>query len=199
MSGALAHVDADAAIRSEVKAGIKSVRAQWREQATAMQRLSPSTKIGKRASLLMLDIDSLDDRIAEAGGEDALAFLICAHVASGATLTTWCEHYLIERGLVWAFLSENEARLQRYYRALEGVADEYVGEVVGIADNATNENVAVDRLRIDSRLKVAGKYSSARFGEKSGASVLVGNFPTNIAVTFVEAANGKPAIEGERA
>lgn len=153
--------------RVEVRGQLSSVRAQMREMAAVASRLAPSSKLAKRASVLMLDYESLDDRVAECGGEENLVFMLCAQVASGVSLKVWCEHYGVDRGLVWALLSENREWLDRYYRAQEGMADEYVGEVVGIADGTLAEDVQVRRLRIDTRFKVAGKYASSRFGEKS--------------------------------
>lgn len=152
-------------------AAVKSIRAEWREKLELANRLSPASKLSARAGVLRMNLDMLDERIAEAGGEDALVFMLCAQVASGVTLTEWCKHYDINRGLVWAFLSEDESRLQRYYRAQEGVADEYVGDVVGISDTTDPERVQVDKLRIDTRMKVAAKYAGQRFGENRKVEV----------------------------
>jgi hypothetical protein len=162
--------------RGELREAVKSIRAEWREKLSLASRVSPTSKLGKRAGVLMLDMDILDDRIAEAGGEENLVFIICAQVASGVTLTEWCEHYALQRGLVWALLSEKDEWMQRYYRALEGVADGYYGEVVKISDEqneVTTESgktfdpdVQRDKLRIDTRMKVASKYANGRFGDK---------------------------------
>lgn len=152
--------------RTELSKAVKSVRAEWRARLSQAARLSPNSKLAKKAGVLLLDLDSLDDRIEEAGGEDELAFVICAQVASGCTLTDWCVHYAIERGLVWAFLTETDERLQRYLRALQGVADEDVSETKAIADGATPEDVGVAKLQIDTRFRRAGKYHRDRFGDQ---------------------------------
>ena len=157
--------------RAAVRGTIKSVRQQMREMVAVASRLAPSSKLARKASVLMLDYESLDDRIGECGGEENLVFMLCAQVASGVSLKVWCEHYGVDRGLVWALLSENKEWLDRYYRAQEGMADEYVGEVVQIADSADNETIQTDKLRIDTRFKVAAKYAGGRFGENRKVEV----------------------------
>jgi len=157
--------------RAAVRGTIKSVRQQMREMVAVASRLAPTSKLARKASVLMLDYESLDDRIAECGGEENLVFMLCAQVASGVSLKVWCEHYGVDRGLVWALLSENKEWLDRYYRAQEGMADEYVGEVVGIADGSSVEDIQVDTLRIDTRVKVAAKYAGGRFGENRKVEV----------------------------
>ena len=154
------------AAHREVAASVKSIREQWREQLEKSKMLRAGSRLSERAGVLRINLDTLDERIAEAGGEDGLVFMLCAQVASGVTLTEWCRYYDLERGLVWAFLSEDEKRLARYYRAQEGVADEYVADTVGIADRSDVETVQVDKLRVVTRMKVAAKYDRKRFGEK---------------------------------
>jgi hypothetical protein len=144
----------------------KDLRREWREKLGLVSTKKVGGRLGKRVGLLKLSLDVLDARIEEAGGEEGLVFLICAQVASRVTLTEWCKHYDLERGLVWAFLTQKEEWVQQYYRALEGLADEYVGEVVGIADESTPEAIGVDKVRIDTRMKVASKYANGRFGDK---------------------------------
>ena len=152
--------------RGELRAAEKDIRREWREKLGLVSQKKVGGRLGKRVSLLKLSIESLDARIEEAGGEEGLVFLICAQMASGVSLKDWCKHYDLERGLVWAFLTQKEEWVQQYYRALEGLADEYVGEVVGIADGSTPEEIGVDKVRIDTRFKVASKYANSRFGDK---------------------------------
>ena len=160
--------------RSELRTQVKSIRQEWRERLSLATKLSPRSKLAKRAGVLMLDLDSLDDRIQEAGGEEELVFHICAQIASGCTLTDWCQHYMIERGLLWAFLSETPERLAQYERAQRGIADELVAQTVAISDEQSevvkengqtyDPDVARDKLRVETRLKVAAAYDKKRFG-----------------------------------
>jgi len=82
-------------------------------------------------------------------------------------LKNWCIHYGIERGLLWSWISEKQERMDRYYRALKGVADEYVADVVGIADGADEDTTGTAKLQIDARLKVAEKFDQPRFGKQT--------------------------------
>lgn len=198
--------------RGELRAEVKSIRAEWRQRLSLSARLSPTSKLAQKASVLLLDLDSLEDRINEAGGEEELVFVICAQVASGCTLTDWCGHYMLERGLVWAFLTETPDRMARYERALRGVADHLVSEVVAIADDSSGDTtisprgnemmdgewVARSKIKIDTRMKLAGYYDKSRFGEV-GKGTPVGTLngmPGSIQITFVSADNGRPVIEG---
>ena len=172
--------------RAELRDVIKSTRAEWRERLSLASKLSPTSKLGRKAGVLMLDLDMFEDRIKEVGGEDALVFVVCAQVAGGCTLTEWCNHYGLERGLVWAFLTESEERFERYQRALRGVADEWVGEVVGIADGTDPETVAADKLRVDTRFRAAAVYDKARFSDKAGSGMSFGiGVGVKIEVEFV--------------
>lgn len=195
--------------RAELRGEVKSIRREWRERLSLASRLSPTSKLAKKAGVLLLDLDSLEDRIAEAGGEEELVFVICAQVASGVTLTDWCGHYMLERGLVWAFLSETPERMARYERALRGVADHLVSEVIAIADDSSGdttigprggevmdtEYVARSKIKIDTRMKLAGYYDKTRFGRDSDTTPAgTANMPASIQITFVEAANGRPVV-----
>lgn len=150
---------------AELRVAVKSIRAEWRERLSLASRLSPSSKLAKKVGVLLLDLESLEDRIAEAGGEEELVFIICAQVAGGCSLTDWCGHYGIERGLVWAFLTETPERFERYKMALRGVADDYFGQMVPIAMGADVDGVQVSKLQIDTLDRVAKRLDRERFGD----------------------------------
>lgn len=178
----------------EAREVIRSVRREWREKLGGVVE-GRGGRLAEKAGVLLLDIRGLDERIEEAGGEENLVFMLCAQVAGGVTLGEWCRHYDLNRGLVWAFLTERDEWYQRYLRALEGVADGYVGEVVGIADD--EEDVARGKLRVDARMKVAGMYSRKRFGDAKdgGAGGGGGQLPAVVQITFVDAVDGR-AVDG---
>lgn len=157
-----------------VREAIRSERVERRELLSRMVEARPNTKLAKRAGVLLLDMRRFDDWVEECGGEDAAVRFVCAQVASRVGLTEIAAHYVLDRGLLWALLSESEERLGKYYRALRGVADEYVGEVVGIADGSSVEDVVVGKLQIDARLKVAEKYDAVRFGKQTRVTHEVG-------------------------
>ena len=153
--------------RMVVRDAVRSERAERRELFGRMLEASPNSKLAKKVGVLLLDVRRFDDWVEECGGEDAAVRFVCAQVASRVSLTDLAGHYALDRGLLWALLSESEERLGRYYRALKGVADEYVGEVVGIADGASVEEVQVNKLQIEARMKVAEKYDAVRFGKQT--------------------------------
>lgn len=183
--------------RSELREGIRSVRQEWREKLSLASKLSPTSKLAKKAGVLLLDLEIFEDRIAEAGGEEELVFVICAQVAGGCTLTQWCEHYVVQRGLVWAFLTETPERYERYQRALRGVADEFVSETVGIARGATDDTLEVNKFQAKTLMDVARVYDKQRFGtpEKGGMSGPSAVMPAAIQITFVDARDGRPVLE----
>ena len=95
-------------------------------------------------------------------------------------------------------LSETEDRLARYYRAKEGMAEEYVGEAVAISDEQNevikengqpfDPDVPRDKLRIDTRLKVAGMYNRQRYSDKAQ-----GGGGGNVTVQIVQFGKGESA------
>lgn len=165
----------------EASAIVKSERQSRRDALSRVVDRNPHGKLADKARLLISDMDQFDDWVAEAGGEEGLVGFICARVASGESLREWCESYALDRGLVWAMLSETQDRLDRFYRAKEGIAEDYVAEVVGISDEqavcytaqgtAFDPDVARDKLRIDTRLKAAALYNRARYSDKAQGGV----------------------------
>ena len=153
--------------RMVVRDAVKSERAERRELFGRMLSASPNTKLGKKVGVLLLDVRRFDEWVEECGGEDSAVRFVCAQVASHVRLKDLAEHYGLDKGMLWAMLSESEERLGRYYRALKGVADEYVGEVVGLADSGGLEEVPVTKLQIDARMRVAEKYDAVRFGKQT--------------------------------
>lgn len=161
--------------RAELREAIKTTRAEWRKKLSIAGRLSPASKLAQNVGVLLLDLDIFEDRIAEAGGEEELVFIICAQVASGVTLTDWCANYVVQRGLVWAFITETPERFERYQRALRGIADEYVAATVGLADGADEDTIQTSKLQIDTRFRAAGVYDRPRFGKDATTQVAVVN------------------------
>lgn len=172
-----------------LRMAVKSARMALRSAAALATRMNPGGKLAQKAGVILLDMQRFDDLVAEAGGvseraledeavlaqaEENLVFIVCAQVASGVTLTDWCRYQSVDRGLVWALLTETPDRYARYERALRGVADELVGDVVGLAARASVETVAVDKLQIDTNLKVGVLYDPGRFGKQTKVTHEVG-------------------------
>jgi len=181
------------AASATVKSEFEARRAALRE----VQLRNPNGRLAKKAGVLMLDIDAFEDRVKEAGGDEGFLYFVTAQVASGVTLRAICDHYLLEYGLLWAWMGAVPERLARYEIALRGLADSYVAETVAISDEqneVVKENgqtfdpdVARDKLRVGTRLKVAGVYDRKRFGtEKASVGGQVG-VVIDAALTFAAA------------
>lgn len=64
------------------------------------------------------------------------------------------------------WIRDDEGREGRYERALRVASEMMAHEVVGIADAGGVDEVPRDKLRIDARMRVAGKWDRARYGER---------------------------------
>jgi hypothetical protein len=165
--------------RADALEAVKDERADRREVLRGARDLPG--KLGRKASVLFLDRKRFEEWLEERGGDEGAIGFLCAQVASGVRLRVMCVHYGIEYGLLWEWMSRDAARLDRYYRAQVGLADDWVSEVVEIADGADAETLAVDKWRGEARLKVAPFYDRARFGAKE---VVLGAGLENLAVVL---------------
>lgn len=147
----------------------------------------------RKAYALLLDRGRFRDWELENEGPDGLLTFVCAQVASGVSLKTLSEHYVVDYGLLWAWLCEDSERIERYELAQRGVAEYYVSETPEIADNGND--VPRDKLRIDTRLKVAARWNRARYGEVAATNISIG------ANSLVAILSGLPSaqVEAERA
>lgn len=150
--------------RSEAREIVKDEREERRE-ALLKARDLPG-KLGRRAAALFMDRERFEEWVEERGGDEGAIRWVCSQVSSEVRLKVICEQYGLEYGLLWEWMSREKERLERYYRAQVGVADAWVAEVVGIADGADSESLAVDKWRGEARLKVGALYDRARFGAK---------------------------------
>jgi len=69
-------------------------------------------------------------------------------------------------GALWKWIVGDVTRYSEYMQALEAYVQAKGLETVGIADGATAEDVAVAKLQVDTRFKLAGKVDRARWGDK---------------------------------
>lgn len=147
-------------------------RAARRNALKVVADKNPGSKGGVKAARMLADYDRLDEWLEMWGGNDGALFELCAQVSEGVTLLGYCEHYGLNRGLVCAWLGEDASRTASYHRAKRWVADNYVDDAVSIADRADVETVAVDKLRVDVRLKVAPMLDKSRFGKDEKAMTI---------------------------
>lgn len=149
---------------------IRSERVKRRELLRGAYELvkhrSPTGK-GVRTIMDMLrEHDIFDDFIAEHGGEEVTLSVLLARIADGEAPKYVADHYGLHFGFVWEFLTETPERLARLHAAQEGVAECDMGDIVGIADLATNEDVQVSALQIKARTTRAAAYNRKRFGNE---------------------------------
>lgn len=144
-----------------------------RKYPTMTHRNGRPFGVPKKAHALFLDRGRFKEWVEENGGEDGLLTFVVAQVASGVSLRVLSESYVVDYGLLWAWVSEDSERLSRYELAQRGVAEYYVSEAPDIADNLEGD-VARDKLRIDTRLKVAAKWNKQRYGEVPGMAINLG-------------------------
>ena len=107
-------------------------------------------------------------RWAEIEATEGTLELVCQRIAEGEPLRGVAAGWGIPTGQMVAWLLADEGRAQSYYRASEIAAHVAMGEVVGIAD--TGEDVARDKLRIETRFKLAAAHAKGRYGSADGAS-----------------------------
>lgn len=106
-------------------------------------------------------------------------------IASGVSMKALTEKYLVRHGILVRVLEETDARKAEYERALQIASEGFAHEVVGIADDGSNDTyvddegrrkvdtdvIARSKLRIDTRLKLAGKWHRGKYGEKVDVNV----------------------------
>src|SRR5262249_42751522 len=80
---------------------------------------------------------------------------LCEWIASGGSLRKWCESLgNPDERTVRRWLREREEFRLQYARAREDQADTFVDQIVSIADDAEDANLA--RVQIDARKWAAG-------------------------------------------
>lgn len=94
-----------------------------------------------------------------------LADAICERIADGESLRTICSAVdMPNNATVFRWLAANRDFSDQYARAREDQAESLADEIVKIADEAEDANVA--RLRVEARKWVASKLKPKRYGEK---------------------------------
>lgn len=91
--------------------------------------------------------------------------VLTQRIAEGETLTAVCTSRQIPYALTAQWIAEDAERLRRYEAALSLWADAEAQRCLAIADGATPEDVAAAKLRITTRLSLAGKWDRRRYGE----------------------------------
>jgi hypothetical protein len=93
--------------------------------------------------------------------------LITQRIAEGTTLKEICRSLGWPRSFVWKWINADPERKCAYDDAMKAWADELAQETIQIADNPDPKTVGRDKLRVDTRLKIAAKWDRQRYGEQS--------------------------------
>lgn len=113
------------------------------------------------------------------------AHSICAWVAEGRSLKSWCRTNAREMTTVYKWMADNRDFAQMYARAHEDRADSLADELQDIADEVrlgTLEQIQAARLRIDTRKWIAAKLKPRKWGEAPPAEQR-SNVTFNIGIT----------------
>ena len=88
-------------------------------------------------------------------------------LAEGESLREIAADWGVPRGRFVEWFTSEHAGL--YDSALRARAGELAHETLGIADGAVSETVGVDKLRVDTRLRLASHWDRARYGAAKDA------------------------------
>lgn len=92
---------------------------------------------------------------------------ILARIADGESIAAVVRESVWAWGALWAWIQADDERLGQYDAALKARAQMLAFSALDEADGAAPDTVGVAKLRIDTRLKVAGKWDRGRYGESS--------------------------------
>jgi hypothetical protein len=113
-------------------------------------------------------------------------------MATRMTLEEACERMGINAGMVrgWILKSEEFGWMYRQGRLM--FAQSLVDEALRVANESTIQTVNVDRLKVDTYLKVAAKMNPAEFGDRQ---ILDSRVEGSIEVKVVEEEGPKRTVE----
>ena len=103
-------------------------------------------------------------------GEDAIQSAVIADTIEGMAPKAIAEKLGVRYSVFWTWLTEDEDRFKAYQAALTGYADALAHETLSISDSPS-ENAASDKLRIETRLKLASRWDRNRYGEQTHVQV----------------------------
>ena len=107
--------------------------------------------------------------LAEQG--EAVLPVICEGIAGGQSLENVAKDMKLVVGVLLPWIDAVPDRRKAVDAAYKHFAEAKVSEAIPIADEASREDAAVAKLRIETRLNVAALYDPDRFGKKTQATV----------------------------
>ena len=113
------------------------------------------------------------DTLIETKGVDEVQQYVMTEVLEGAAPRELAKKMGVTYADLWRWLTADDDRFQEYQRMLVGTADDLAHESLGISDEADSEgaNVNAKKLRVETRMKLAGKWDRHRYGESMDMKV----------------------------
>lgn len=93
---------------------------------------------------------------------------ICAQITQGYSIRKICgadDMPAVVTFFEWLRLHKEFAK--QYAHAKEEQADAFAEDILDISDNATNENIQVAKLQVDSRKWLASKFKAKKYGDST--------------------------------
>lgn len=144
---------------------------------------------GRQLNKSSTQIARFDALIAQSSPAELLAMVV-DRVANDETLLQIAQSLDISYSTLGMWLDSDSSRCQAYNVALRLSADRLAHECLEIADGANAESVAVDKLRIDTRMRLASSWDKQRYGKGSAH----GDFNLTITVDR-DGDSERPALE----
>jgi AcrR family transcriptional regulator len=94
-------------------------------------------------------------------------------LAAGATLSDIAERVGVSYRTLTRWLATTEERKDLYRQARKMAAGRLAEDTLGISDGATQQDVQVARLRVDTRRWLASRYDPDTFGERQVPTVAI--------------------------
>jgi len=111
------------------------------------------------------------DQLIAGMGEDGLLAMVCTRISEGESL----RHIALGNGMpqlvLRRWMEDDPKRMKEWELADRCFADSLAYEGLSAAKEATVEDVAVARLRVDAYNKAAGKLARAKWGERQEITV----------------------------
>lgn len=167
----------------QARAVVESERAVRRSALQAVVDRAPKGMLAGKARNLLMGIARFDEMVEELGDEERMLFFLVAQVAGGGSLQEVCWEYVLDYGVVWAWLMEQPKRMDAYEEAKRGAANLYVEDVIKIADNECEEPQS-RKVKIDTRFKSAAIHDKKRFGNDKGSGLTL-NLGNNSLVSIL--------------
>lgn len=102
------------------------------------------------------------------------------HMRSGKTMTSWCKKRKMDVSIVFNFMrsDEGESFHQEFIRAREEGAHALIDATIDLSDEEGTKKKPLDamrqKLRVDTRMKIAGMWNRRAFGTRPGDGEGVG-------------------------